>query len=157
MPEPMAGQYVMAWHFFLPFFVLGFDIDSGLHIFFVILNISQWPSFLWNEVISSHFFFLTKCSQLPDFLGGTCSCSCEGGCLRSNKGPWNQMMTVCLFEHVLLVIWYCMIQVIIKLLFQSDNLSESAPMETGHLSNENLACQVMQFLQVIAMVPNHNY
>ncbi|KAL9365946.1 hypothetical protein Peur_037145 [Populus x canadensis] len=28
-------------------------------------------------------------SQLPDFLGGSCSCSAEGECLRSSKGPWN--------------------------------------------------------------------
>ena len=28
-------------------------------------------------------------ANLPKFLGGTCECTCDGGCMKSNVGPWN--------------------------------------------------------------------
>ncbi|XP_072950845.1 phosphatidylinositol/phosphatidylcholine transfer protein SFH9-like [Typha angustifolia] len=37
---------------------------------------------------------LIDASQLPKFLGGSCSCPNEGGCLRSSKGPWRDMQIV---------------------------------------------------------------
>ena len=33
--------------------------------------------------------------NLPEFLGGTCTCShVEGGCMRSNAGPWNDYVVI---------------------------------------------------------------
>ncbi|CAK9234199.1 unnamed protein product [Sphagnum jensenii] len=42
-------------------------------------------------------------SELPDFLGGQCSCASEGGCLQSNKGPWedHDIAKVLLTSHVI--------------------------------------------------------
>ncbi|XP_074587637.1 phosphatidylinositol/phosphatidylcholine transfer protein SFH12-like [Curcuma longa] len=69
-----------------------------------IVNAGQGFRLLWNTVKSfldpkttakihvlgnkyqSKLLEIIDASELPEFLGGTCNC--EGGCLRSDKGPW---------------------------------------------------------------------
>ncbi|KAG6534606.1 phosphatidylinositol/phosphatidylcholine transfer protein SFH12-like [Zingiber officinale] len=69
-----------------------------------IVNAGQGFRLLWNTIKSfldpkttakihvlgnkyqSKLLEVIDASELPEFLGGTCNC--EGGCLRSDKGPW---------------------------------------------------------------------
>ncbi|XP_071937529.1 phosphatidylinositol/phosphatidylcholine transfer protein SFH9-like isoform X2 [Coffea arabica] len=84
----------------------GDNYPETLHQMFIV-NAGSGFKLLWNTVKSfldprttskihvlgnkfqSRLLEVIDASQLPDFLGGACSCVNEGGCLRSDKGPWN--------------------------------------------------------------------
>ncbi|XP_010526772.1 PREDICTED: phosphatidylinositol/phosphatidylcholine transfer protein SFH12-like [Tarenaya hassleriana] len=72
-----------------------------------IINAGSGFRMLWNTVKSfldpkttakinvlgnkyqSKLLEIIDASELPEFLGGSCTCSDKGGCMRSDKGPWN--------------------------------------------------------------------
>uniref|UniRef100_A0A2P2K907 CRAL-TRIO domain-containing protein n=2 Tax=Rhizophora mucronata TaxID=61149 RepID=A0A2P2K907_RHIMU len=84
----------------------GDNYPETLHQMFIV-NAGSGFKFLWNTaksfldpkttskiiVLGNKFqnklLEVMDSSQLPEFLGGMCSCPNEGGCLRSDKGPWN--------------------------------------------------------------------
>ncbi|XP_058088717.1 phosphatidylinositol/phosphatidylcholine transfer protein SFH6-like isoform X2 [Magnolia sinica] len=71
-----------------------------------IINAGPGFRLLWNTVKSfidpkttskihvlgnkyqSRLLEMIDASELPEFLGGACTCADQGGCLRSDKGPW---------------------------------------------------------------------
>ncbi|XP_019165412.1 PREDICTED: phosphatidylinositol/phosphatidylcholine transfer protein SFH12-like isoform X2 [Ipomoea nil] len=72
-----------------------------------IINAGSGFRLLWNTVKSfldpkttakinvlgnkyqSKLLEIIDASELPDFFGGTCTCAEKGGCMVSDKGPWN--------------------------------------------------------------------
>ncbi|CAN4107525.1 unnamed protein product [Withania somnifera] len=72
-----------------------------------IINAGSGFRLLWNSVKSfldpktsqkihvlgnkyqSKLLEIIDASELPKFLGGTCTCADKGGCMLSDKGPWN--------------------------------------------------------------------
>ncbi|XP_076923732.1 phosphatidylinositol/phosphatidylcholine transfer protein SFH12-like [Bidens hawaiensis] len=71
-----------------------------------IINAGSGFRILWNTVKSfidprttakinvlgnkyqSKLLEVIDASELPEFLGGTCTCTDKGGCMRSDRGPW---------------------------------------------------------------------
>lgn len=84
----------------------GDNYPETLHQMYIV-NAGNGFKILWNTVkgfldprttakihvlgnkFQSKLLEIIDASQLPQFLGGTCSCPNEGGCMRSDKGPWN--------------------------------------------------------------------
>ncbi|KAL8543001.1 hypothetical protein ACS0TY_003763 [Phlomoides rotata] len=83
----------------------GDNYPETLHQMFII-NAGPGFRLLWNTVknfidprtatkihvlgnkYQNKLLEIIDASQLPDFLGGICTCADQGGCLRSDKGPW---------------------------------------------------------------------
>ncbi|XP_020520387.1 phosphatidylinositol/phosphatidylcholine transfer protein SFH13 isoform X1 [Amborella trichopoda] len=92
------------------------NYPETLHQMFIV-NAGHGFRLLWNSMKSfldprttakihvlgnkyqSKLLEIIDSSQLPGFLGGSCTCPNEGGCLRSDKGPWNDPQIIKLVRY----------------------------------------------------------
>ncbi|KAH7863243.1 hypothetical protein Vadar_015213 [Vaccinium darrowii] len=92
------------------------DVQGVTLCHMYIINAGSGFRLLWNTVKSFldprppqksksvYFFNLPQLRvdfdcELPDFLGGICTCADKGGCIRSDKGPWNDPDILKLLLH----------------------------------------------------------
>ncbi|KAL2983458.1 hypothetical protein AAZX31_12G039100 [Glycine max] len=74
----------------------GDNYPESLNSMFII-NAGSGFRMLWNSIkynvlgnkYQSKLLEIIDASELPEFLGGTCTCADKGGCMLSDKGPWN--------------------------------------------------------------------
>ncbi|XP_019223532.1 PREDICTED: phosphatidylinositol/phosphatidylcholine transfer protein SFH6-like isoform X2 [Nicotiana attenuata] len=82
-PETLGEMFVinagpgfrLIWNILKPF--LDPETTSKIHV-------------LGNNYKGKLLEIIDEC-ELPDFLGGSCTCENDGGCLMSDKGPWRKL------------------------------------------------------------------
>ncbi|PNY03864.1 sec14 cytosolic factor-like protein [Trifolium pratense] len=130
-----------------------------------IINAGSGFRMLWNTVKSfldpkttakihvlgnkyqSKLLEIIDASELPEFLGGTCTCADQGGCMRSDKGPWKDQEIYRMVqngEHK------CSTKCEVPIVVETPRVSEAAKIEAVFTAQLSVA----QRNPVLAKVPS---